>query len=139
MATPVTSESVYPYTAKDGTCQSTSGTVSPSSWSAVTNDSSTALMTAIAQQPVSVTICAATYYFQTYTSGVLTSKLRCGVSLDHAVQAVGYGTLDGVDYYLVKNSWGSSWGDGGYVRIGNTDPNGAGICGIQSESSYPNF
>jgi len=62
------------------------------------------------------------------------SKL-CGTSLDHAVTAVGYGTESGKDYYLVRNSWGTSWGDKGYIKIAAVD--GLGICGIQQVSVYP--
>lgn len=60
----------------------------------------------------------------------------CGASLDHAVLAVGYGSEDGVEYYLVKNSWGESWGDAGYVKIGIIDY-GVGVCGIQTRNYYP--
>ena len=55
----------------------------------------------------------------------------CGTSLDHAVLAVGYGK----DYYIVKNSWGVSWGDAGYVKIGIAE--GDGICGINQRVMYP--
>jgi len=69
-----------------------------------------------------------------YTGGVLDSA-NCGTSLDHAVEAVGYGTMDGTDYYIVRNSWGSSWGDRGYIKIAAVD--GPGICGIQMHAVYP--
>lgn len=68
-----------------------------------------------------------------YTTGVITSA-KCGVNLDHGVLAVGYGTEDGVDYILVKNSWGPTWGLDGYVKIGNSEDN---ICGILTQPSYP--
>jgi len=69
-----------------------------------------------------------------YTSGIITKN--CGTQLDHGVLAVGYGVENGVEYFIVKNSWGPSWGESGYVRIGVAD--GAGICGIQSgPPSYP--
>jgi hypothetical protein len=58
--------------------------------------------------------------------------------LDHAVIAIGYGTLNGIDYFLVRNSWGSSWGDQGYIRIGMSSTGGApGYCGINKAVYYP--
>jgi cathepsin L len=93
------------------------------------------LKDAIANGPTSVTIEADRRVFQHYTSGVLESFL-CGTKLDHAVTAVGYGTQDGKDYYLVRNSWGSSWGDQGYIKIG-AKKDGKGVCGIQQVSVWP--
>ena len=96
-----------------------------------------ALKEAVSQQPVSVAIEADTKVFQFYSSGVITS-LDCGTNLDHAVLVVGYGTDNGVDYWKVKNSWGESWGEEGYVRILRSDStNDPGICGIASQPSYP--
>lgn len=92
------------------------------------------LKAAIDKQPVSVTIEADKTVFQHYTSGVLDST-ACGTQLDHAVAAVGYGTENGEEYYIVRNSWGASWGDQGYIKIAAVD--GAGICGIQLQSLYP--
>jgi len=65
--------------------------------------------------------------FRGYTGGVITRG--CDQNLDHGVLAVGYGTLNGEDYFLVKNSWGASWGDRGYVRISTSANN---VCGILS-------
>ena len=130
-------ESDYKYTATTNRCsQDTSKLVNgsaPTSWVDVkqTNDD---LLAAIQQQPVSVAIEADQSTFQFYSSGVLTG--RCGTNLDHGVLAVGYGTLDGVDYYKVKNSWGSSWGMDGYVLIERKDVKG-GQCGILMAASYP--
>jgi len=66
-----------------------------------------------------------------YTSGVMDST-ACGTNLDHAVAAVGYGTEGGKDYYIVRNSWGASWGDQGYIKIAAVE--GKGICGIQMQA-----
>jgi len=92
------------------------------------------LKAAIAKGPTSVTIEADRMAFQGYTGGILNST-ACGTSLDHAVTAVGYGTEKGQEYYIVRNSWGASWGESGYIRIAAVD--GAGICGIQLESLWP--
>jgi C1A family cysteine protease len=92
---------------------------------------------AVAQQPVSIAIEADTKYFQSYSSGVLTST-SCGQNLDHGVLIVGYGTENGIKYWLVKNSWSTSWGDQGYVKIARSEStNDAGICGISMQPSFP--
>ena len=104
------------------------------SQAAVTPKSIPQLKAAIAKQPTNVSVEADTAVFQGYTSGILNSA-KCGTSLDHAVVAVGYGNESGQDYYIVRNSWGASWGDQGYIKIAAV--NGAGICGIQLDSRYP--
>jgi len=87
----------------------------------------TALKQAINQGVVSVTIEADNDVFRQYKSGILDST-ACGTSLDHAVAAVGYGSEGGKDYYIVRNSWTTSWGDQGYIKIAAVE--GKGICGI---------
>ena len=73
-----------------------------------------------------------------YTSGVISDE-SCGTKLDHAVIAVGYGhdEASGLDYYLVRNSWGSSWGENGYVKIMRGPEDAWGTCGIQEMNVYP--
>jgi len=95
------------------------------------------MMLALMKQPVSVAIQADERAFQLYSSGVL--KGSCGTGLDHGVLAVGYGSDANGDYYLVKNSWGESWGEKGYIRLGrgNEYNNGDGQCGILLQASYP--
>lgn len=130
-------ENSYPYTAKDGTCQKCQSSVSMTTCYDVKPNDQLSLKAAVSRQPVSVAIEADTFYFQSYSSGVLTSD-KCGTKLDHGVLVVGYGTENGNDYWLVKNSWGTSWGDEGYVKIGRSDStNEPGICGIAIQPSYP--
>ena len=94
----------------------------------MTNGSESQLLAAITLGPVSVTVDADSTQFRNYSSGVITSS-DCGTKLDHAITAVGYGTENGQSYYLVRNSWGSVWGDKGYLKIGRNG-DGYGICGI---------
>lgn len=91
-------------------------------------------MKAIAQQPVSVAIQANHLSFQLYKRGVYSGN--CGTNLDHGVLAVGYGKSDGKPYYKVKNSWGASWGNQGFIFIQRTG-DGKGKCGIQMAASFP--
>ena len=134
-------EASYPYTSgvtkTAGPCQKcTSAGVKFSSCFDVTPKDQVALKGAVAMGPVVIAIEADTRYFQSYTSGILDST-ACGTSLDHAVEIVGYGTENGMDYWKVRNSWSSSWGENGYVRIKRTSStNDIGICGVAAEPSF---
>ncbi|MCB0369390.1 MAG: hypothetical protein KDD45_08045 [Bdellovibrionales bacterium] len=93
-------------------------------------------MGAIAVTPVSVAIQANQLSFQLYKKGVLSGA--CGTKLDHGVLAVGYGVEGDKPFYKVKNSWGASWGESGYVRILRDDEHdGKGKCGIHMAASFP--
>jgi C1A family cysteine protease len=134
-------ESEYPYTAEDGTCQYNKAdaiTVN-TGYTFVTTMSTNALLTSIVSMPTSVLIEADQDVFQLYTSGVITAAEDCGASLDHAVLAVGYNTIQGAQAFIVKNSWGTSWGDDGYVYISTVQSAnaGAGVCGILSQPVVP--
>jgi cathepsin L len=137
-------ESSYPYvsgvTKMAGTCQTSCSKVAGSKivkYVDVTPNSDSALMSALYQQPVSVAIEADPSSFQLYKSGVFTGN--CGTNLDHGVLVVGYGSDNENDYYKIKNSWGTSWGENGYIRIGRGSNynNGQGQCGVLMMASYP--
>jgi C1A family cysteine protease len=137
-------EAAYPYTSgttqKAGTCMSSSCTASAhtmvTSYTDVadTPKDDTALGTAVKQQPTSVAIEADQVGFQYYKSGVFCGT--CGTNLDHGVLAVGYGTdSTGAEYWKVKNSWGTSWGESGYIQMCRNQDE----CGINTSASYPHY
>jgi C1A family cysteine protease len=137
-------EADYPYFSGDtqdsGTCKKTCS-VYPGSdivkYVDVAPSDDAQMMAALTQQPVAIAIEADQREFQLYKSGVFSGT--CGTTLDHGVLAVGYGTENGIDYYLVKNSWGSSWGSGGFIKLarGKTFNGGDGQCGMLLSASYP--
>ena len=130
-------EEDYPYTATDEKCRydASQGLFEISSVTTVNGDVAS-MKAAVTQQPLSIALDAGSRVFQSYTSGVIDSH-SCGTQLNHAVVMVGYGTDtdSGLDYWLVRNSWGTTWGDNGFVRIAAVE--GKGICGINGEVYYP--
>jgi cathepsin L len=130
----ITTEAAYPYTAADGTCRAAGKPVAAtlSSFVDVTAGSETSLMQAVNIGPTSIAIEADQPCFQFYSGGIL-SDPSCGTQLDHGVLAVGYGTENNVNYWIVKNSWGASWGESGYIRL----VRGSNECGLANMASYP--
>jgi C1A family cysteine protease len=93
------------------------------------------MKTALAKNPLSVSIEADRAVFQSYSSGIFNSA-TCGTTLDHAVMIVGWGTsAAGTEYWTMRNSWGTTWGERGYMRVAITSGNG--VCGINMEPLYP--
>ncbi|KAG6405126.1 hypothetical protein SASPL_132709 [Salvia splendens] len=104
-----------------------------SGYESVPANDEAALLNAVANQPVTVGIDAGGEEFR---SGVFTGD--CGTNLNHAVTIVGYGeNSDGMKYWLVKNSWGTNWGENGYGMIQRESGNMGGLCGIAMKPSYP--
>jgi C1A family cysteine protease len=137
----ICSENSYPYvsgvTLKAGTCLTCNTVAKIASCADVIPNDQLALKEAVANGPVSIAIEADTRIFQFYSSGVITSP-DCGTNLDHGVIIVGYGEENGIQYWLVKNSWGDTWGEQGYVKIERSESsNDKGICGIAMQPSFP--
>ena len=136
------SEEEYKYTARDGTCKASSCGKkydANKGYKAVTKHSSSALESATAEGCVSIGIEADQTAFQHYSSGVLTGT--CGTRIDHGVLVVGYGTSGSQKYWKVKNSWGETWGERGYILIcRDCGKNGnQGECGILDEPNVPTY
>merc|ERR1712054_632882 len=135
-------ESSYSYSGTTGTCSTAKENahdgIAPgvvSSFEDVTPNSESQLAAAVAEGPVSVAIEADQSGFQFYKSGVFSGT--CGTNLDHGVLVVGYGTDSGKDYWKVKNSWGTTWGQNGYILMARDISSKKGQCGIASQPSYP--
>lgn len=132
-------EKDYPYTAVDGTCQynQTKAHQVCGGYEYVTANSTDHLKSALVEMPVSVGIEADQDVFQLYKSGVI--KTGCGAALDHAVLVVGYHKVGILEAFIVKNSWGTSWGEDGYVQIWseNQANGGQGVCGILASPVVP--
>jgi len=134
------SESEYKYEGRDGTCKASAcGTHydAISSYQDVKSDNEADFETAVAAGPVSIAVDAAGTTWQFYNGGIVDG--RCGTSLDHGVLAVGYGAEASQKYWKVKNSWGESWGEKGYIRLcKECGENGnSGECGLLKQPSYP--
>ncbi|XP_074581605.1 zingipain-2-like [Curcuma longa] len=134
----IDSEEDYPYTGQKGTCNTdkeNAHVASIDSFENVPRYNEKSLQKATAKQPVSVAIDSSGRHFQLYESGIFTGI--CGIALDHAVTIVGYGTENGRDYWIVKNSWGEDWGESGYIRMERNIAGFFGKCGIAMYASYP--
>ena len=113
----LSSESQYPYTAKDGACRTATPVAHITGWHKVAVTDA-ALMAAVAKQPV-VAVIDASGAFQQYRRGILRTT---GSQANHCVTIVGYGTEGSTPYWLAKNSWGATWGENGYVRLARDVP-----------------
>jgi len=132
----IDTEASYPYKGKAGKCEykAANSGATISSYKDVTSGSETDLATAANTQPISVAIDASHQSFQLYTSGIYYEPACSTTQLDHGVLVVGYGTISAGDYWLVKNSWGTDWGQAGYIQMSRNKKNN---CGIATMASFP--
>eukprot|EP01137_Pigoraptor_chileana_P030804 Opistho-2@17782 len=134
----IDTEASYPYKAVDGKCayNAANSGATVSSYKDIPSGDESSLTDAAANiGPISVAIDASQSSFQFYSSGVYDETGCSSSQLDHGVAVVGYGTdAKGGDYYIVKNSWGGSWGLSGYIWMSRNKSN---QCGIATAASYP--
>lgn len=127
-------ESDYSYKGADGQCRNCTEAVTVKGYKDIPVGSEAALMHAVGTiGPVSVAIEADQMAFQFYKKGVFDAP--CGDKLDHGVLVVGYGTDEDTDkdFWIVKNSWGPTWGEEGYIKVERHRD----LCGIAMSASYP--
>jgi len=133
----IATEASYPYKGVKGNSKKVHHQVQIKSYEHVPRNSEDSLLKAVANQPVSVGI-DIRGMLRFYSSGIFTGE--CGTKPNHAVTIVGYGTSnDGTKYWLVKNSWGTAWGEKGYIRMKRDIDAKEGLCGIAMDASYPNI
>jgi len=132
----IDTEASYKYTAQDGNCKFSSANIGSTlvSYKNVAAGSETDLVAKIVEGPTSVAIDASHSSFQLYKSGVYYEAQCSATALDHGVLAVGYDTDASKEYYIVKNSWGTSWGQDGYIWMSRNRNNN---CGIATMATLP--
>lgn len=131
----IMTESDYSYTATDEECKFDSNKVKATVDGRTNLDASEdTLAAAVTEGPVAVAIDASHFSFQLYTGGIYDEPKCSSTTLDHGVVCIGFGQENGVEYWIVRNSWGSSWGESGYVRM----IKGSNQCGIATMATYPN-
>nr|AGL33704.1 cathepsin L1 [Sinonovacula constricta] len=133
----IDTEESYPYVPMNGKCKFNRANVGATEVSCmdIESQSEENLQKAVAMEgPISVAIDAGHRSFQLYKTGVYTEPECSPVNLDHGVLAVGYGTDNSQDFWMVKNSWGTSWGMDGYIKMARNNRN---MCGIATKASFP--
>eukprot|EP01135_Chromosphaera_perkinsii_P011124 Nk52_evm33s2340 gene=Nk52_evmTU33s2340 len=133
----IDTEDDYSYTAKDGSCHEDDEhrTAPVTGFVDIPSGDETALRDATASEgPIAVAIDASQISFQFYRGGVYSPLFCSSTQLDHGVLVVGYGTSEGKDYWIVRNSWGAVWGLKGYIHMVRNKNN---KCGIATQASYP--
>jgi cathepsin L len=133
----IDTEQSYPYTAETGeSCnyKASSCGSTVASFTDVTSGDENALQQAVSKNPVSIAIDASQDSFQFYSTGVYSDASCSSTQLDHGVLAIGWGVDSSTPYWLVKNSWGTTWGQEGYIWMKRNANN---MCGVATMASYP--
>jgi C1A family cysteine protease len=129
-------ESDYPYKAAKGTCQDKKKAATVTGHKRVTDGNEENLKELLYQNgPLAVGMDASRPSFQMYKAGTIYSDTKCRSRImNHCVTLVGYGKNSEGEYWIVRNSWGTSWGDQGNFLLARNQNN---MCGIGRDSTYP--
>jgi hypothetical protein len=146
-STPVVQQKYYPFTSGSGSlspCAKITNATAPYAQTyyngtypfKLVGNTTEDIQSAIMTKPVTAIIASSGIAFMQYSSGVITNN--CGNVQNHGVLIVGWGTTElNIPYWIVENTWGTSWGQNGYVLIGMDGPTNTGYCLINEGVSYP--
>ena len=132
----ISKESEYPYEGRDDTCRKKSNSFQINGYVTVPANNNDQLLAALNIEPVSVTVEADEWTWQMYDGGIVTKD--CGTDINHGVLLVGSGhdNTKNLDFWRIKNSWGTDWGENGYIRLKRQSGMGPGICGVAIATFY---
>ncbi|CAI2375194.1 unnamed protein product [Moneuplotes crassus] len=134
----------YPYTAgaedecKYSTCDDLDHEITVREYFSVPENSALSLKESLTYNIIGAGVGADSEIFQFYKSGIVNDK-ACGNNNNHAITVVGHGIEDGVDYFIIRNSWGADWGEEGYIRLGTSFEEDKGVCGILQDLAFPMY
>ena len=131
----VTDENSYPYTSRHGNCRRNGGNFRVKTYKGGRLTNCAALATLVAGRPITIAVTAGNVYWQGYSGGIMN---QCGnaAGVDHGVTLVGVHQDDQENYWKIKNSWGTSWGEKGFIRL-DRSIQGGNICNICGYGFYP--
>lgn len=132
-------EASYPYAGVDQACNADPSKFAPPQISGIVEikqGDCNGLKTALVQQPVTVAVDANLWSF--YKSGIFNNQFCTTTQLNHGVTAIGYGVEGSTPFWIIRNSWGTTWGEQGYMRLNrNTYSGSGGLCGVCQVTAYP--
>jgi len=125
-------ESTYPYDGEQGTCaynpSAVVARISGFQYATTTGNETQMQVALLKNGPLSICVDAETW--QSYSGGIITNN--CPDNLDHCVQIVGFSVSGNTPYWIIRNSWGTSWGIDGYIYVERNED----LCGVSDEATY---
>lgn len=132
---PLADSRSYPYQARETSCQARRGNVKIRSYGMIRQNDEEHLRSVVVNYgPVAIAMDASLWSFRYYSGGIYSDRSCNKYSQNHAVLVVGYGSQNGQDYWLIKNSWGAGWGERGYFKLARNRNN---MCAVGTYGAYP--